>query len=414
MNLRDFCQLPNFPTAVLTTFNIDPLFFERVVLNDLVAGGASRVFVLADADQAMPQITAALGQLVSLGRRYRLIPVRLKGSFHPKLCVRIGPDQALVASGSHNLTRSGWLGRGSQDQSGGNRESTVAWQVSPGTTGAQELYANLKALISLIDFAGDRDELGGYLAGNWLKQAEQDAPLRSDISWVVSGTRASLSSVLERRWEGRRFEALHVVTGSTDQQGAMIRWAAETFGVTKAVVEVDRAFCSFDPSLLLGLPVDLRIKMYNGNPRTHLKAALFQSDGDCAAVVGSANCSGAAWLRTTEENGNIESVVIYDHCSSPEFAQLISIGSGRGVPAGRMWSCCLRRYWSVHQHRPRNCVCKNCNSSEASACSLRFLMFSPTASRRPHLDCSVKPAGPRTHRGSVGLARLRSELPWWT
>ena len=38
MNLRDFCRLPDFPTAVLTTYNIDPLFFERVVLyGDLAA-----------------------------------------------------------------------------------------------------------------------------------------------------------------------------------------------------------------------------------------------------------------------------------------------------------------------------------------------------------------------------------------
>ena len=110
MNLRDFCRLPGFSTAVLTTYNIDPLFFERVVLYDLAAGGATRIIVLADAEQAIPLVTRACGQLVALGKRYRLIPVRMKGSFHPKMCVRIGRDQALVASGSHNLTRSGWLG----------------------------------------------------------------------------------------------------------------------------------------------------------------------------------------------------------------------------------------------------------------------------------------------------------------
>ena len=140
MNLRDFCRLPDFPLTVLTTFNVDPLFIERVVLNDLRAGGATRIFVLADANQAVAQITSARGQLVSLGRRYRLIPVQMKGSFHPKVCVRIGRKDALVASGSHNLTRSGWLGRSTQDQSGGNRESTVTWRVTPGTTQAQELY----------------------------------------------------------------------------------------------------------------------------------------------------------------------------------------------------------------------------------------------------------------------------------
>src|SRR3954466_3202263 len=110
MNLREFCQLPNLPFAILTTYNIDPLFFERVVLTDLVQGGATRVVILADADQALAAVDRVRGQLFTLGRAYRLIPVRGKGSFHPKLCLRIGPAGAVVACGSHNLTRSGWLG----------------------------------------------------------------------------------------------------------------------------------------------------------------------------------------------------------------------------------------------------------------------------------------------------------------
>ena len=83
--------------AILTTYNIDPLFFERVVLYDLAAGGTTRIFVLADSAQAMPLIANARGQLMALGRRYRLIPVQMKGAFHPKVCVRIGSNQAVVA-----------------------------------------------------------------------------------------------------------------------------------------------------------------------------------------------------------------------------------------------------------------------------------------------------------------------------
>jgi hypothetical protein len=45
--------------AVLTTYNIDPLFFERVVLYDLAAGGTTRIFVLADSGQAMLLIASA-------------------------------------------------------------------------------------------------------------------------------------------------------------------------------------------------------------------------------------------------------------------------------------------------------------------------------------------------------------------
>jgi hypothetical protein len=327
MNLREFCRLPDFPTAVLTTYNIDPLFFERVVLYDLAAGGATRIFVLADAEQALPMITSAQGQLVALGRRYRLIPVRMKGSFHPKVCVRIGRDLALVASGSHNLTRSGWLGRSSQGGGGGNRESTVAWRIVPGTPSAAELYANLRELTGLLEVAADRDEFSACLRSTWL-ELSRDAVLPSDPIWGVFGTQSSIASVLEQRWKGRNFERLRIITGSTDRHAAMIRWAWKTFGISEAVVDVDQAFCSFDPGELAGLPLNLKIRTYDGQPRTHLKAALFESPQGSAAVVGSANCSGSAWLRTAAEGGNIESVVIYDKCDLSDFAELFRSDQG--------------------------------------------------------------------------------------
>jgi hypothetical protein len=332
MNLREFCKIPDFPLAVLTTFNIDPLFFERVVLYDLLAGGATRIFVLADADQATSQIISAQGQLVTLGRRYRLIPVRIKGSFHPKLCVRVGRKHALVASGSHNLTRSGWLGRSSQDQSGGNREATVAWQVGAGTTRAVELYENLSAMFSLIESLEDRDELRAQIESTWLGGEQNTATGNSDPSWGVFGVKSSLASALEERWQGRRFKRLRMVTGSTDQQGAVIRWAAKTFGVKEAVVEIDQAFCSFDPTALSDLAVDLKIRTYDGHPRTHLKVAVFESETESAAVVGSANCSGSAWLRTSAEGGNIESVVIYDHCVKEDLAHMFRHDQATAAP----------------------------------------------------------------------------------
>jgi hypothetical protein len=331
MNLRDFCRIPDFALVLLTTYSLDPLFFERVVLNDLIAGGATRIFVLADADQATEQVAKAQGQLISLGRRYRLIPVRMSGAFHPKVCIRIGRDQAVVTCGSHNLTRSGWLGRSLSDQTGGNRESTVTWRVFSGTPRARELYENLMQLTTVVELTGDRDEVAAQIAATWLRAEQNNAASNSDPAWFVVGAARSLTSVLEQRWRGRKFKSLRMVSGSTDQQGAMIRWAANTFGIVEAVVEIDKSFCSFDPSALPDLTVDLKLKFYDGHPRTHLKAAVFESESGCAAVVGSPNCSGSAWLRTSAEGGNVESVVIYDTCRHEDFAQLFR--SDQGEPS---------------------------------------------------------------------------------
>lgn len=321
MNLREFCQLSRFPTAVITTYNIDPLFFERVVLNDLVAGGATRISVLADAEQSLAAVEAARGQLVTLGRRYRLIPVHMRGAFHPKVSIRLGPNGALVACGSTNLTRAGWLGCRKGQNGGGNREATMVWRVGPSTPAAPALKRFTDGLVRAVDSVADRDELRQLFADSWLDQTPAGADEEA-WTWVLAGHDATLASTLEARWRGRRFDRLRVVAGSTDRAAAMVRWAAKTFGVTEAVLEMDLAACSLDPDQLRNLSVRLRIVPYDGRPRTHMKVAVFDGPDGCAAVLGSANCSAAAWLRPARDGGNIEAVVVVDRCAASDFAGL--------------------------------------------------------------------------------------------
>jgi hypothetical protein len=51
MKLRDFCREQGYDKALLITYDFDALFFERVVLPDLWAGGSSDVQVIADVGQ---------------------------------------------------------------------------------------------------------------------------------------------------------------------------------------------------------------------------------------------------------------------------------------------------------------------------------------------------------------------------
>lgn len=332
MNLRELCQIRGYPVVLLTTYNFDPLFFERVVMTDLLAGGARRVTVLADAEQAHEAIGQARGQLLLLGRKYRVIPISAGGAFHPKICVRLGQQGAIVACGSHNLSRSGWLGRTPEDKGSGNREVSVAWRVEPGSPSAADLRSVLLSLSKLIDIPASRWPVTEMLDTPWLADARPHGS--RNWSWVVTGVDGTLADVLENRWRGRQFNRLRLVTGSTDDRGAMIRWAARTFGVRQAVVEVDLDRCGFTTSLLKGIPADLRLSRMNGHPRTHLKVALFESSTGCAAVLGSANCSGAAWLRPADQSGNIESVLIFDKCESASFRGLFR----KWRDGGKDWS----------------------------------------------------------------------------
>ena len=48
MNPREFCSLPGYTAALFLTYDFDPVFFERVVLRELWAGGTGDIVVVAD------------------------------------------------------------------------------------------------------------------------------------------------------------------------------------------------------------------------------------------------------------------------------------------------------------------------------------------------------------------------------
>ncbi|MGO9575085.1 MAG: hypothetical protein ACLPTQ_12245 [Terriglobales bacterium] len=138
----------------------------------------------------------------------------------------------------------------------------------------------------------------------------------------------ALGSQLSARWNGRKFHSLKVMTGSTDKSGTMLRWAAREFGVKSAVVAVDPGRSDFVPVQLSKLPLAVSVIPLNPHPLPHAKFAFFEGENGCAAVVGSANCSAAAWVQGPQSGGNIESVVVYDNCVPTEFLSTLEIFNG--------------------------------------------------------------------------------------
>lgn len=320
MNLREFCVVAGFDTALLTTYQFDPLFFERVVLRDLLASGVRRVVILADAAQAAPVIASVSEQLVDLGRRYQLFLVWQTGAFHPKLCVKLSSETALVACGSTNLTYPGWLGLRTLDATAGNREISGAWRVSIGTPQAADLALALQRVFEQVPSVARSQACQGAIAEWSMLPTEVGAG-----QLLVSGAGVALSRQLAHRWRGRRFDRLWMATGSTDEGGAMLAWAASEFGVRHAVVETDPLASAFNPILLERLPLTVLIRPRPPQPRPHLKLAVFGNDDGLAAVYGSANCSAAAWLRTPDRGGNTEAVVVLDDVDPGAVSSLLSL-----------------------------------------------------------------------------------------
>jgi hypothetical protein len=136
-----------------------------------------------------------------------------------------------------------------------------------------------------------------------------------------------LAPQLAERWKNRRFDELRLCTGSTDKNGAFLLWAHQTFGVKRAIVCVSPAYASFDAARLKKLPIDVQIVKPKNGQMMHAKFFWFSGTQGRAAVVGSANCSAAAWL-TGNAFGNFELVIPYDSPAEADFRSILAVFKG--------------------------------------------------------------------------------------
>ena len=303
MNPREFCRATGYSCAIFFTYDFHPVFFERVVLPDLWAGGVGDILVVADSTRVDASIDR-WHRVVHLGRRYQLVRAAVKGAFHPKIILRAGREGAMVWLGTGNLTFGGW---------GGNREMSGAWSLTRN---------DASWIRGLFEQAADW--CPGEADHNVVERARSlpfvDSVLNSEHNdpgqvLLSSGSRSLATQIVER-WGGRQFSEVRILSGSTDRDGVFLNWMHNQFGVERATVAVDPGSVSFDPELLAGLDLDVQIVEPAFSKPLHAKVFEFSGPDGSAAIMGSANCSRSAWLRSPEDAGNIEAVLVFDE--SPE------------------------------------------------------------------------------------------------
>lgn len=351
MNPRLFCRERSYHKALLLTYSFDPIFFEQVVLPDLWAGRSSDILVLGDQDQITASTQAAAGQLWHLGKHYQLAGAKHTGSFHPKILLRLGAKDGVIMLGSGNVTSSGW---------GGNQELGSAWMLGPE-------HADKGAWLNAF-----LDDVMSWCGG----ELEQDAVRRmKEVPWLnlTPGGQGGASLVLHswqdralgpalaQRWAGRQFDEVRILTGSTDESGAFLRWAHSTFGIKRATVALTPTMASFIPEKLADLPIDLGLIAAPADRPLHAKLYWFDGPEGPAAVMGSANCSAAAWLLPPDRRGNVETVVVYDAPSAEEFESVLAIFNATSqAPA------------DLHAPRPINTIKQPATNHEYELTSIRW------------------------------------------
>jgi hypothetical protein len=95
-------------SSLMTTYSVDPAFYDAYIQRRLRQYGCENNVLLADAAMLTKAIQATPAAFCAAGRRYAVLPVSVSGCFHPKIHLRLGSDKARLIVGSANATAAGW------------------------------------------------------------------------------------------------------------------------------------------------------------------------------------------------------------------------------------------------------------------------------------------------------------------
>ncbi len=310
MNPRAFCREYRYPRVLALTYSFDPLFFERIIMRDLGYGGSTDITIVGDRSELQEAVSRYAGQFHSLGKRYLLVPAETKGPFHPKLLLRMSNKGARLVFGSGNLTFGGW---------GGNHELACQLTLDANQPGSAAVVNHiLNHVAPYLDSDVGQNCLARLRDCPWLAVTDETTP-----SILITTPDEALSEQLQRRWAGRRFNRMKVLTGSTDERGAFISWCHKQFGVEECVVAVSPENASFVKEDVERCPAKVTLAPFAGGRMLHAKFYWFDGPDGSAAIVGSANCSSAAWLKAPIHGGNVEIVQVHDTAGADDFGEIL-------------------------------------------------------------------------------------------
>jgi len=110
-------------SSIITTYSVDPVFYDLYVERRLRTYGCENNILMADARMLKRALDSTPEAFRAAGSRYAVLPVKVPGAFHPKVHLRLGSEKARLVAGSANATAAGW---------GRNQEvvSTLEWRVN--------------------------------------------------------------------------------------------------------------------------------------------------------------------------------------------------------------------------------------------------------------------------------------------
>jgi hypothetical protein len=108
INLHKDLASSGWHSSIVTTYSVDPAFYDTYVERRLRTHGVKNNILMADARMLKMALNALPEAFSAAGVRYAVVPVSVGGAFHPKVHLRLGENKARLVIGSANATAAGW------------------------------------------------------------------------------------------------------------------------------------------------------------------------------------------------------------------------------------------------------------------------------------------------------------------
>lgn len=327
----DVVKRGGYEASLITTFSATLPFYEEFVLRRLMAAGSRYNVVMMDAGQCAQAWSSEAARPRLAGHAYALLPMKVPGAFHPKVCLLAGPRKASLLIGSHNLTLSGF---------GYNREVTNWIEIAgtkdvDGVAALADTWALLETWIS---------QQAPYLPDSLLESARALAKFVAPLTQRIPA--AGRSDVLGQSLSGQslfeqlkprvpeRVKRILVMGAFFDAEFDLLRSLSAQWPMAElvALIDPDSVHLGKELNNVSCRFVDARSLWPDRAPRyLHAKAVYFESEQGDLFVSGSANPSRPAWLGTAT-HGNVEAVVVRAGSLAKEIAGGMGLATAFDLP----------------------------------------------------------------------------------
>jgi hypothetical protein len=281
--------------AILSSFQLDPDYFERRLLRCTALAKARRILIFLDAGQwsiLLRQDTPAR----FLNRRYLVLPVyRPNGVFHPKLNLLLSENGGQVQCGSSNLTRSGCSS---------NLELLNVFPFGPEGQEEEAVRLSQEAFQFFKRACDDAEGEPARIGRTWLNEAEGCFP------WLVHPLPAGDNRKVRllHTYDGSLWDRLATILDPTppnhllvispfhDHDAALYERVRDRWPHCRIEIVVQQGITNLPVMVLEKLQPWVELsELRDSSRRLHAKLMAWKSEAGSGCLVGSANFTAAAF-----------------------------------------------------------------------------------------------------------------------